>query len=107
MVIVSVGVSPENALAKDAGLALGVKGAIAVSDNMQTSDEDIYAVGDAVEVENFISKDKAVNCSNALKDFQLKSMPFQTIKMRLLTPMIIIIIYNAKFILHKCTFQAH
>ena len=60
MVIVSVGVSPENALAKDAGLALGVKGAIAVSDNMQTSDEDIYAVGDAVEVINFISKDKAV-----------------------------------------------
>ena len=60
MVIVSVGVSPENTLAKDAGLALGVKGAIAVSDNMQTSDEDIYAVGDAVEVENFISKDKAV-----------------------------------------------
>ena len=60
MVIVSVGVSPENALAKDAGLDLGVKGAIAVSDNMQTSDEDIYAVGDAVEVENFISKDKAV-----------------------------------------------
>ena len=60
MVIVSVGVSPENTLAKDAGLALGVKGAIVVSDNMQTSDEDIYAVGDAVEVENFISKDKAV-----------------------------------------------
>lgn len=60
MVIVSVGVSPENALAKDAGLALGVKGAIAVSDNMQTSDADIYAVGDAVEVENFISNDKAV-----------------------------------------------
>lgn len=60
MVIVSVGVLPENTLAKEAGLALGVKGAIAVSDNMQTSDEDIYAVGDAVEVENFISKDKAV-----------------------------------------------
>ena len=60
MVIVSVGVSPENTLAKDAGLALGVKGAIAVSDNMQTSDKDIYAVGDAVEVINFISKDKAV-----------------------------------------------
>ncbi|MBO5136604.1 MAG: CoA-disulfide reductase [Clostridia bacterium] len=60
MVIVSVGVSPENTLAKDAGLALGVKGAIVVSDNMQTSDKDIYAVGDAVEVENFISKNKAV-----------------------------------------------
>ena len=53
-------VSPENTLAKDAGLALGVKGAIAVSDNMQTSDADIYAVGDAVEVENFILKNKAV-----------------------------------------------
>jgi len=60
MVIVSVGVSPENTLAKDSGLALGVKGAIVVSDNLQTSDKDIYAVGDAVEVENFISKDKAV-----------------------------------------------
>lgn len=60
MVIVSVGVLPENTLAKDAGLALGVKRAIAVSDNMQTSDKDIYAVGDAVEVENFISNDKAV-----------------------------------------------
>lgn len=60
MVIVSVGVLPENTLAKDAGLALGVKGAIAVSDNMQTSDDDIYAVGDAVEVINFISNDKAV-----------------------------------------------
>ncbi|MBE7025594.1 MAG: CoA-disulfide reductase [Ruminococcaceae bacterium] len=60
MVIVSVGVSPENTLAKDAGLALGVKGAIAVSDNMQTSDEDIYAVGDAVEVTNYISKEKTV-----------------------------------------------
>ena len=60
MVIVSVGVLPENTLAKDAGLALGAKGAIAVSDNMQTSDKDIYAVGDAVEVENFISNDKAV-----------------------------------------------
>jgi len=60
MVIVSVGVLPENTLAKDAGLELGVKGAIAVSDSMQTSDENIYAVGDAVEIKNFISKDKAV-----------------------------------------------
>ena len=60
MVIVSVGVVPESTLAKDAGLNLGVKGAIKVSDNMQTSDEDIYAVGDAVEVKNFISGDKAV-----------------------------------------------
>ncbi len=60
MVVLSVGVSPENTLAKDAGLKTGVKGAIAVSDNMQTSDNDIYAVGDAVEITNYISKDKAV-----------------------------------------------
>ncbi len=60
MVIVSIGVTPENTLAKDAGLKLGVKGAISVTDDMKTSDDDIYAVGDAVEVENFISKDRAV-----------------------------------------------
>ncbi len=60
MVIVSVGVSPENTLAKDAGLTLGVKSAISVTDDMKTSDDDIYAVGDAVEVTNYISKDKAV-----------------------------------------------
>ncbi|MBE6966709.1 MAG: CoA-disulfide reductase [Ruminococcaceae bacterium] len=60
MVIVSIGVTPENTIAKDAGLKLGVKGAISVNSGMKTSDDDIYAVGDAVEVENFISKDKAV-----------------------------------------------
>ena len=60
MVIVSIGVMPENTLAKEAGLKLGVKGAISVNSNMKTSDDDIYAVGDAVEVENFISKAKAV-----------------------------------------------
>ncbi|MBE7062673.1 MAG: CoA-disulfide reductase [Ruminococcaceae bacterium] len=60
MILVSVGVTPENTLAKEAGLKLGVKGAICVTDHMQTSDADIYAVGDAVEITNFISKDKAV-----------------------------------------------
>lgn len=60
IVIVSVGVLPENTLAKEAGLRLGTKGAILVSDNMQTSDENIYAVGDVVEVTNFISREKAV-----------------------------------------------
>ncbi len=60
MVVVSVGVSPENTLAKAAGLKTGVKDAIAVSDNMKTSDDDIYAVGDAVEITNYISKEKAV-----------------------------------------------
>lgn len=55
MVLVAVGVVPENALAKKAGLKLGVKGAIKVNERMQTSAPDIYAVGDAVEVKNFVT----------------------------------------------------
>lgn len=60
MVIVSIGVIPENTLAKDAGLELGIKGAINVNDNMQTSNENIYAVGDAVEIKHYITNQKAV-----------------------------------------------
>ena len=60
MVVVSVGVTPENALAKKAGLELGVKGAIKVNAKMQTSVPDIYAVGDAVQVKHFITEQDAV-----------------------------------------------
>ena len=60
LIILAIGVSPENALAKKAGLALGQKGAIAVNDKMETSVPDIYAVGDAVEITHFITKKKAV-----------------------------------------------
>ena len=55
MVIVSVGVRPETRLAKEAGLTLGPRGGIAVNAQMQTSDAAIYAVGDAVEVTDFVS----------------------------------------------------
>ncbi len=55
MVILSVGVSPESGLAKSAGLELGVKNSIAVNAGMQTSDPDIYAVGDAVQTINPIT----------------------------------------------------
>ena len=55
LVILSVGVRPENTLAKDAGLELGPKGAISVDTHMQTSDPDIYAIGDAAAVKNIIS----------------------------------------------------
>ena len=55
LVILSVGVRPENTLAKDAGLELGTKGAISVDTHMQTSDPDIYAIGDAAAVKNIIS----------------------------------------------------
>ncbi len=50
IVILSIGVRPENQLAKNANLELGERGAIKTNQHMQTSDPDIYAVGDAVEV---------------------------------------------------------
>ncbi|MDY6873729.1 MAG: CoA-disulfide reductase [Chloroflexota bacterium] len=52
MVILSIGVHPENKLAKEAGLELGVRGTVVTNVHMQTSDPDIYAVGDAAEVTN-------------------------------------------------------
>ena len=57
MILLSVGVTPESALAKDSGLRLGTKGTIAVNDRMQTSDPDIYAVGDAVEIRNRVTRE--------------------------------------------------
>ena len=49
-VVVAVGVAPDTALAKDAGLEIGATGAIKVDHNYLTSDKDIYAIGDAIEV---------------------------------------------------------
>ncbi|MHC4926734.1 MAG: CoA-disulfide reductase [Planctomycetota bacterium] len=56
LVIMAVGVRPESTLAKDAGLELGGRGGIKVNDHMQTSAPDIYAVGDAVEITDFIGR---------------------------------------------------
>lgn len=50
VVVMAIGVTPETYLAKEAGLKIGETGAIAVNKNYQTSDPDIYAVGDAIEV---------------------------------------------------------
>lgn len=55
LVILSVGVKPNVELAKEANLALGATGAIAVNEYMQTSDPDIYAGGDCVENTNIVS----------------------------------------------------
>lgn len=55
MVILSIGVRPENKLAKAAGLRVGERGGIRVDATMRTSDPDIFAVGDAVEIRDFIS----------------------------------------------------
>lgn len=60
MTILSIGVRPENELAKSAGLELGERGGIVVNEYLQTSNEDIYAVGDAVEVVDYINQTKTM-----------------------------------------------
>ena len=60
LVILAIGVAPESDLARRAGLTLGQKGAIAVNDQMQTSDPDIYAVGDAVELTHAVTGRKTL-----------------------------------------------
>jgi len=53
-VVLATGIRPDNKLAKDAGIKLGDTGGILVNESMQTSHKDIYAVGDAVEVEDIV-----------------------------------------------------
>ena len=60
MVVLAIGVTPDTALAKEAGLELGIKGAIVVNDRMETSVPDIYAAGDAVQVKNFVTGEDAL-----------------------------------------------
>ena len=55
VVILAIGVRPETALAKAAGLEIGERGGIRVDDQMHTSDPDIFAVGDAIEVKDVIT----------------------------------------------------
>lgn len=56
MVLLAIGVVPDTKLAKEAGLKLGIKDSILVNDKMETSEKDIYAVGDAVQVKNFVTQ---------------------------------------------------
>ena len=56
MVVMAIGVVPDTTLAKEAGLELGIKGSIVVNDKMETSIPDIYAVGDAVQIKNFVTE---------------------------------------------------
>lgn len=55
LVVLGVGVRPENKLAVDAGLEVGPRGGIKVDEHLQTSDPDIYAVGDAIETRDAVS----------------------------------------------------
>lgn len=55
MVVLAIGVTPDTALAREAGLELGLKGSIVVNERMETSVPDIYAVGDAVQVRHAVT----------------------------------------------------
>jgi pyruvate/2-oxoglutarate dehydrogenase complex dihydrolipoamide dehydrogenase (E3) component/rhodanese-related sulfurtransferase len=59
LVVLGVGVRPENKLAVDAGLEVAPRGGIRVNDYLQTNDPDIYAVGDATEVKDFVTGEAA------------------------------------------------
>ena len=60
MVVMAIGVTPDTRLAKEAGLKLGVRDSIYVNDRMETSAADIYAVGDAVQVQHYVSGEDAL-----------------------------------------------
>jgi len=60
MVVLAIGVTPDTALAKEAGLELGLRGSIVVNDKMETSAPDIYAAGDAVQVKHFVTGQDAL-----------------------------------------------
>ncbi|RHW41456.1 CoA-disulfide reductase [Neobacillus notoginsengisoli] len=55
MIILAIGVRPENKLAAEAGLRTGERGGIVVNEYLQTDDPDIYAIGDAIEVTDYIN----------------------------------------------------
>jgi NADPH-dependent 2,4-dienoyl-CoA reductase/sulfur reductase-like enzyme len=59
LVLLGIGVRPESCLAVEAGIAIGARGGVRVNEHMRTSDSDIYAVGDVVEVKNFVTGEPA------------------------------------------------
>ncbi len=61
IVILSIGVRPETHLAREANLAIGTTGGISVNEYLQTSDENIYAIGDAIEYPHPITKQPWLN----------------------------------------------
>ncbi len=60
LIILSIGVKPNSNLAKECGLELNSRGGIVVDSNLRTSNKDIFAVGDVIEVDHFILKDKTM-----------------------------------------------
>lgn len=70
MVVLAAGVRPNTSLAQDAGLSIGRSGGISVDRRMQTSDPDIYAGGDCVEVRNLISGENMLMALGSLANRQ-------------------------------------
>jgi NADPH-dependent 2,4-dienoyl-CoA reductase/sulfur reductase-like enzyme/peroxiredoxin family protein/rhodanese-related sulfurtransferase/TusA-related sulfurtransferase len=60
IVILAIGVRPETKLAKEAGLEIGERGGIKVDEYLRTSDPNIYAVGDAIEVKDFVNEENTL-----------------------------------------------
>ena len=60
LVILAIGVRPEVKLARDAGLEIGTRGGIITNPSLQTTDPDIYAVGDAIEVKNPLHEEQVI-----------------------------------------------
>lgn len=60
LIILSIGIRPNSELAKEAGLSLNARGGVITDEFMQTSDPNIYAVGDMVEVEDFVLKSRTM-----------------------------------------------
>lgn len=60
LVVLAIGVRPNTQLAQSSGLTIGTSHGILVDDHLRTSDPDIYAVGDAIEVEHFVTKSKTL-----------------------------------------------
>lgn len=60
MIVLAIGVTPDTHLAKEAGLEMGIKGSILVNDHMETSAPDIYAVGDAVQVNHLVTGEESL-----------------------------------------------
>jgi len=60
MALLSIGIKPEVKLAKEAGLEIGPHGGIKVNEYLQTSDPLIYAIGDAIEVKDFITGEETI-----------------------------------------------
>ena len=90
LILLCMGVAPDSRLAKDAGLDLGLNGSIAVNEYYETSDPDIYAVGDAISVTHLVGRTETLvplagpankqgraAAENALKGRKLKRSPVQ------------------------------